>query len=197
MSQKNTAVFYTDKTYDKKSKISAASVVLYQNSKILSKLWNLEIEMNITDVKIYAIEKAIEWINNLMQFSSNIWFFTDSQKSIKLIENLKHMLTDQTHQNLIKNQTNDVTSHIHWIPGHANIPGNEKADQLAKLALNINVISSDRFLSFDFIKNQIIKFNQNEWKLLWTKNLKKKKQYQKFDVQSKDLKIKYLNNKKN
>ena len=63
-----------------------------------------------------------------MQFSSDIWFFTDSQKSIKLIENSEHMLADQTHQNLIKNQTNGITSHIHWIPGHANISGNEKAD---------------------------------------------------------------------
>ena len=87
LSQKNTAVFYTDGAHDEKSKISAASVVLYQNFKILSKLWNLEVEMNITDVEIYAIEKATEWANNLMQFSSNIWFFTDSQKSIKLIEN--------------------------------------------------------------------------------------------------------------
>ena len=57
------------------------------------------------------------------------------------------------------------------------------------------MISSDRFLSFDFIKNQIIKFNQNEWKLLWIKNSKKKR-YQKFDVQSKNSKIKYLNNQK-
>ena len=113
LSQKNTAVFYTNEIHDEKSKISAASVVLYQNFKILSKLWNLEVEMNITDVEIYVIEKAIEWINNLMQFSSNIWFFTDSQKSIKLIENSKHMLADQTHQNLIKNQINHVTSHIH------------------------------------------------------------------------------------
>ena len=128
MNQKDTAVFYTDKTYDEKSKISAASVVLYQNFKILSKSWNLEIEMNIIDVKIYVIEKTIEWINNLMQFSSNIWFFTDSQKSIKLIENSKHMLADQIHQNLIKNQINDVTSHIHWISEHVNDSNNKKAN---------------------------------------------------------------------
>ena len=37
LGQKDTAVFYTDEAYDEKSKISAASVVLYQNSKILSK----------------------------------------------------------------------------------------------------------------------------------------------------------------
>ena len=37
LSQKDTAVFYTDKTYDEKSKILAASVILYQNFKILSK----------------------------------------------------------------------------------------------------------------------------------------------------------------
>ena len=122
MNQKNTTMFYTDETYDEKSKISAASVVLYQNFKILSKSWNLKIEMNITNVEIYVIKKTIEWINNLMQFSSNIWFFTDNQKSIKLIENSKHMLIVQIHQNFIKNQTNDITSHIHWISGHANRP---------------------------------------------------------------------------
>ena len=60
LNQKNTAVFYIDKAYDEKFKISAASVVLYQNSKILSKSWNLGIEMNIIDVEIYVIEKAIE-----------------------------------------------------------------------------------------------------------------------------------------
>ena len=162
LNQKNTTVFYIDEAYDEKSKISTASVVLYQNFKILSKSWNLEIEMNITDVEIYVIEKAIEWVNNLMQFSSNIWFFTDSQKSIKLIENSKYMLTDQIYQNLIKNQINDITSYIHWISKHANIPDNKKANQLIKLTLNIDVISPNRFLSFDLIKNQIIKFNQNE-----------------------------------
>ena len=162
LNQKDTAVFYTDEAYDEKSKISAASVVLYQNFKILSKSWNLEIEMNIIDVKIYVIEKTIEWVNNLMQFSSNIWFFTDSQKSIKLIENLNYMLINQIHQNLIKNQINNVTLYIHWISEHANIPNNEKANQLIKLALNIDVIGPNQFLSFDFIKNQIIKFNQNE-----------------------------------
>ena len=104
------------------------------------------------------------------------------------------MLIDQTHQNFIKNQTNDVTSHIHWISGHANIPNNEKTNQLIKLTLNINVISLNRFLFFDFIKNQIIKFNQNEWKLLWIQNPKKGKRYQKFDTQPGDSKVKYLNN---
>ena len=57
---KNTAVFYTDETYDEKSKILAASVVLYQNFKILSKSWNLKVEMNIIDVEIYVIEKTIK-----------------------------------------------------------------------------------------------------------------------------------------
>ena len=92
LSQKNTAVFYTDRSHDEKSNILAASVMLYQNSKILSKSWNLGNDINITDAEIYAIEKATEWAINLTQFSSNIWFFTDSQKSIKLIENSEHCL---------------------------------------------------------------------------------------------------------
>ena len=59
--------------------------------------------MSNLDIEIYAIEKAIEWTTNLMQFLLNICIFTDSQKSIKLIENLKYCLTNQIYQNLIKN----------------------------------------------------------------------------------------------
>jgi len=25
-----------------------------------------------------------------------------------------------------------ITTHIHWVPGHVNVKGNERADQLAK-----------------------------------------------------------------
>ena len=60
LNQKNTAVFYIDESHDEKSNILVASVVFYQNSKILSKSWNLENDMNITDAEIYAIEKTIE-----------------------------------------------------------------------------------------------------------------------------------------
>ena len=81
LGQKNTTVFYTDEAHDEKSKISAASVVLYQNSKILSKSWNLGVGINITDAEIYAIEKTTKWATNLIQFSSNIWIFTDSYTS--------------------------------------------------------------------------------------------------------------------
>ena len=52
----------------------------------------------------------------------------NKKKSIKLIKISKHMLAEQIHQNLIKNQINDVTSHIHWISEYANIPKNEKAN---------------------------------------------------------------------
>ena len=79
-----------------------------------------------------------------------------------MIENSKHMLIDQIHQNLIKNQINNIISYIYSISEYVNISNNEKTNQLIKLALNIDVINSNQFLSFDFIKNQIIKFNQNE-----------------------------------
>jgi hypothetical protein len=73
----NSTVFYTDAAYDSKTKVSTASCVLYHNSRVAYKTWNLEIEMSINDAKLYAIEKAAKWSKTLQNFD-HIWIFTDS-----------------------------------------------------------------------------------------------------------------------
>lgn len=59
--RKNTAVFYTDGTYDTNTKIATSSCVLYQNSNVLTKAWNLGRGMNINDAELYAIHKSMKW----------------------------------------------------------------------------------------------------------------------------------------
>ena len=94
--------------------------------------------MSIINAKLYVIEKTIEWITNLMQFSSNIWIFTDSQKSINLIENENHCLIDQIYQNSMINQSNHNATYIHWILDHADISKNKKTDALTNFFIFID-----------------------------------------------------------
>ncbi len=152
----NSAAFYTDAAYDSTTKISTASCVLYQNAHFAYKTWKLGIGMSIDDAELYAIEKATKWSKTL-QNSEQVWIFTDSQNAIRHIEKSTHFLANEiqkTTENLLNIQT-----HIHWISGHANIPENEKADQLAKSVFSSSVIARDRFLSFKYLKTQIIEHN--------------------------------------
>ncbi|MBD0343042.1 MAG: hypothetical protein ICV61_19870 [Microcoleus sp. Co-bin12] len=126
---------------------------------------------------------------------NELWIFTDSQKSIESIRQMNHFLSQKIQKSIEILQTCNVDVHIHWIPGHFDIPGNEKADKLAKSVISSNIITDDRFLSFDFLKRQIIESNLNRWKMLWAQNRQKGKHYEIFNTKPGDSKIKFLSNR--
>ncbi len=73
----NLAMFYTDAAHDSKTKISTASSLLYYNSRIAFKTWNLDIEMSIDDAELYAIEKSVKWSKTLQNIEQ-VWIFTNN-----------------------------------------------------------------------------------------------------------------------
>jgi hypothetical protein len=96
------AAFYTDAVFDTKTKISIASCILYHDSRMSYKSWNLQIEISINDAELYAIEKATKWSKTLQNFD-HIWIFIDNQNAIRCIENFTHFLAneiDKTVENL-------------------------------------------------------------------------------------------------
>ena len=67
---------------------------------------------------------------------NNIVIFTDSESAIQAIAQMQHhkqpIVTDiLTTANKLHNQ-NDVETSIQWIPGHCDIPGNDRADTLER-----------------------------------------------------------------
>ncbi len=188
----NVDVFYIDAAHDSKTKISTASCVLYYDSRVAYKTWNLEIEMSTNDAKLYAIEKAVKWSKTLQNLD-HIWIFTDSQNAIQCIEKSTHFLADEIYETTEK--LINIQTHIHWILEHANIPENEKANQLAKSIFSSSIITRDRFLFFKYLNSQITEYNNQKWLNAWKNNSKKSKHYEKFDTKSEDSRIQFLSKK--
>ena len=96
---------------------------------------------NNYDAELKAIRSALQTIsedcdNPNPPCVNNIVIFTDSQSAIQAFAQIQHhkqpIVTDiLTTANKLHNQ-NDVETSIQWIPGHCDIPGNDRADKLAR-----------------------------------------------------------------
>ena len=92
------------------------------------------------EAEILAIKTAIETIHQQFETNeketSDIVVFTDSKSALESLENphescqkeIKH--TARSIHNILDSFNTNIV--LQWIPGHNNIPGNEKADKLAK-----------------------------------------------------------------
>jgi ribonuclease HI len=61
----------------------------------------------------------------------------------------------------------DIHTHIHWVPGHVEVEGNEKADQLAKKGTEHKRKERDADTSITYIKRQIREKAMETWRKRW------------------------------
>ena len=96
---------------------------------------------------------------------------------MSVITSIKHSFSE-TRPTLLQetiqtfNQIRISKVHLIWIPSHVNILGNERADALAKLSLNMPDINSTNYLElpevFSVVKSHII----NEWQKMYDNDSK-------------------------
>ena len=67
-----------------------------------------------------------------------------------------------------------VNIHLNWVPGHMNIKGNELADQAAKKRTELQKTSTEKYVSFSFIKKKIKESALIEWQEEYVKTNKGK-----------------------
>ena len=90
-----------------------------------------------------AIKSAALLLTDLKTQNQEIYFMSDSQATIKSLEN--HIISSKTvldTANLLNTLGDSNKVYIKWIPGHRGYDGNEIADQLAKNGANIQIDKS-------------------------------------------------------
>ena len=120
---------------------------------------------SIFSAKIYAINLALDLIS-----TSNSKKFIIHSDSISLLQSLK------LENPLIVKIFNKLNSLIHskkvifcWIPSHIRIQGNDKANSLAKAAINMTPDKNIKTLYTDF-KPKIKQIVTKKWRQLWGEN---------------------------
>ena len=120
---------------------------------------------SIYTAELQALKLALNLVQNLIGLRFIV--YTDSLSSLQAINgcNYNHpFIYDLINLN---NQCKSMGKSVvfAWIPSHVGIPGNERADRLAKEALNFNE-SNLKIPSTDF-KVNIHKLINNKWQTLW------------------------------
>ena len=127
----DTTTIFTDGSLLKEEGFQVgASMFNYTNN--LKYKWKLDSHHSILSAEIFALQKATK---NHASNNKPVIIFTDSQASLALLSNHQPKTYKQSihaiQQTLSKAKSK---IHIHWVPGHSGIKGNEIADQLAKEA---------------------------------------------------------------
>ena len=187
--QNNNVIIYTDGSkLDIERNLGAD--MHYMHGKITGqKSWSLGTTMEVYDAELFAIQKALKWsIGQNFQNIRNIkdiWIFVDNQAALQKIQSHKAIseshLASKCQESLKILIEQELKPHIHWVPGHEDIKGNELADKAAKLgAKQLNALHSERFTSQGYILRQIKAKTLLEWNNKWEKS-RKGRHYKQFE----------------
>ena len=82
--------------------------------------------------------EVAEWLKNNVLTKIRVNIFSDSQAAIKSLDSV--FLNSKTALNCrrsLNEMAEQFDIHLIWVPGHRNIPGNSKADELARLGTTL------------------------------------------------------------
>src|ERR1700712_4299792 len=150
--------------------------------------WNLGQEYEVYDAELFAIYKALEiGLQRSMVSTIDLWIFSDSQAALKGLKSGQNRANQNLYQEIYTTakaiKSKGIITHLHWVPGHLGIYGNEKADQAAKYGVDWQDPSpQDLGLSISFLSRKLKEQILSHWSNIWSKSTHSQ-HYQQFQTQ--------------
>src|SRR5438270_1315611 len=138
--------------------------------------WSIGLGLGIKvyDGELAGIARALTEASRTSLLFKHIWIFTNNQAAIRNCYKLTphpgqqiSLQIQQLTQDLL-DSNQDLELHLHWVPGHTGIQGNDEADKLAKQAAEYPQPCEDSYLSLTKLKTKIKMSSLLAWHQYWT-----------------------------
>ncbi len=179
-------VMYTDASQIRKKiaeiETETETTVIFTHELVrFSKATSVSDKIITTKAKLQAISDAIVICSEKALKNSEIWLYMNSQMTLQRLNaksNVNSRLFDDIRQNLVNLRQNQCQIRIQWVSSRKGIIGNEKANQLIKIAAQeVSVIDNTKIIIISFVKKQICKETKLQWLNVWNISIKKGNQY--------------------
>ena len=98
---------------------------------------------SVYQAEMMAIKEVAEWLRHNILTKIGINIFSDSQAAIKSLESIfLNSKTALSCRKSLNEMAEQFKIHLIWVPGHRDIPGNCKADELARLGTTLQIPGS-------------------------------------------------------
>ncbi|XP_038157609.1 uncharacterized protein LOC119794224, partial [Cyprinodon tularosa] len=169
---------YTDGSKEPESGRTAAAVYIPTfKIKIAKRISN---HVSVFTTEVLAIILALQWIEEVQPLRTVIC--TDSMATLNSLlsgkSETRQDLIFEVLQSLFRIRQLKILVYFLWVPAHVGVDGNEKADKLAKKALNHQQIEMNVFLSKSEMKTLITIETRKKWQTIWNNESKGRHLYQ-------------------
>ena len=133
----------------------------------------LGMEAEVFDAELYSIMKATDIATKLSvdENFTDAWIFCDNQSAVPQMSNKRPLSgrenIQKTHRNAEILTSRGITTHIHWVPGHVNVKGNEQADIQAKEGTKGKRLPRDAPTSNTYLKRKVKEQQMHTWNARW------------------------------
>lgn len=167
---------YTDGSKDPVTERAGASMVVRRVG--VSQMWRLTDELSVYATEMTAIIKALEWVEEARP--RKVVICLDSAAVINSIQSSRSCRMDllmEVYTGLYRLERSATTVCFLWIPAHVGVWGNERADSLAKKALERPEPDVTVNLGRGEVKVLIQRAVVKQWQMLWDRESKGRHMY--------------------